>query len=157
MWIRSDDKRDILPFEWEGRRFEVASDRGRIGIDNRPETEDFDQKRLADLLEESRAIQAESQRLATFLGKEGDGPLRGRNMFRPRVVLPPPATLEYSLHYWLIAVSAAVAPCWWGARFERRRLRVAMTKCPDCGYDVRATPGRCPECGNQIETQGRPT
>ena len=30
--------------------------------------------------------------------------------------------------------------------WRRRRTRHAGT-CPECGYDLRATPGRCPECG----------
>lgn len=48
----------------------------------------------------------------------------------------------------LIAVAASVAlrvvqaRRWW-----RRRKRQIAGLCPECGYDLRATPGRCPECG----------
>ena len=33
----------------------------------------------------------------------------------------------------------------------RKILHVAPpTRCPDCGYDLRATPERCPECGRLV-------
>jgi hypothetical protein len=33
------------------------------------------------------------------------------------------------------------------ARRQWRRERQAAGRCPECGYDLRATPERCPECG----------
>ena len=36
---------------------------------------------------------------------------------------------------------------WWRRR-RRRRLRTGL--CGNCGYDLRASPGRCPECGNVL-------
>ena len=52
--------------------------------------------------------------------------------------------------HWLLILLTAVAPLAWLrsdlARRHRCR-RVRHNLCPECGYDLRATPGRCPECG----------
>ncbi|HSI32308.1 MAG TPA: hypothetical protein VK986_01855, partial [Tepidisphaeraceae bacterium] len=47
--------------------------------------------------------------------------------------------------HWVLAVAAAVV--WIVVRPRRLRGR-APGLCPNCGYDLRATPDRCPECGH---------
>lgn len=51
---------------------------------------------------------------------------------------------------WVIALffAGTAASCWIiGFRGFRREQRLANGQCPNCGYDLRATPDRCPECG----------
>ena len=67
----------------------------------------------------------------------------------------PTPYFEVVAPHWMLAALAAVAPGAWLAaglpsllRGRRRRLGL----CPDCGYDLRATPGRCPECGHVVST-----
>jgi len=51
----------------------------------------------------------------------------------------------------LIAFLCFLPTAWRVATIGRRRrlreARIADLKCPNCGYDLRATPDRCPECG----------
>ena len=50
---------------------------------------------------------------------------------------------------WLIVILTS-AHATFVLRHRRRDKRSAVSRCPDCGYDVRATPDRCPECGRNI-------
>jgi len=56
----------------------------------------------------------------------------------------------FRVPYWLLAILLAIPPILWSAQFfrlRRRRNRIRNGLCPQCGYDLRATPDRCPECG----------
>jgi hypothetical protein len=68
-----------------------------------------------------------------------------------------PYTLRDSFHtlilpYWVPWAATAALPSMHVARAFRRRRRQDARRCPSCGYDLRATPGRCPECGTPATT-----
>jgi hypothetical protein len=58
-----------------------------------------------------------------------------------------PTHSSICLPYWLLALLTTGPPAMWAGAWARRRRRVKQGRCPDCGYDLRATPDQCPECG----------
>jgi hypothetical protein len=56
-----------------------------------------------------------------------------------------------------IALWSAALPFLWLADrlVAGRRPRFGRRKCQQCGYDLRATPGRCPECGAMPTAGGK--
>ena len=72
--------------------------------------------------------------------------------FRNKTGGPPHQRTELGLWipYWLLMLVSAPLPLWVVTIHRSRRVRAARRArglCEDCGYDLRATPGRCPECG----------
>ena len=54
--------------------------------------------------------------------------------------------------FWAITLATALLPAtrvlqW--PRTRRRQNRIARGLCPNCSYDLRATPDKCPECGEK--------
>ena len=71
-------------------------------------------------------------------------------------------TTKFWIHYRTLIMIAAPLPLlrlaralrrWRRSRLANARIRAGL--CADCGYDLRATPGRCPECGTQAPAPQR--
>ena len=62
---------------------------------------------------------------------------------------PPYADDGWNLRvpWWAIVLVTAALPLKSLLGFARQEKKRAKGFCPECGYDLRATPRRCPECG----------
>lgn len=55
-----------------------------------------------------------------------------------------------ALPLWVFALSTALPVTLALGRTVRHQRRLRGNRCTNCGYDVRASPGRCPECGETL-------
>jgi hypothetical protein len=53
--------------------------------------------------------------------------------------------------HWSLLLALAILPALCGWQLLRSARRRSENLCPQCGYDLRATPQRCPECGHEME------
>jgi hypothetical protein len=60
-----------------------------------------------------------------------------------------PARYGIVIPYWIATFMATVPTLYFFARWLRRWRRPTPGACPNCGYDLRASPDRCPECGKR--------
>jgi hypothetical protein len=52
--------------------------------------------------------------------------------------------------HWFMLLLTCFLPLSWLRRWWNQRRRFKRGQCPQCGYDVHATPDRCPECGTAL-------
>jgi hypothetical protein len=171
VWVRSYQKSTSVEFSRQGARWELASERGMLKVDNGPqcrlESERYTRER-ARLMRECVQLYGQSQALRRDLERVSESQradveaelarvlaLSQSNLEQRKAILAKPATtslpVAHALRHVVIAAVTAVAPALWLATFVLagavgRRRKIAGL-CARCGYDLRATPDRCPECG----------
>jgi 4-amino-4-deoxy-L-arabinose transferase-like glycosyltransferase len=57
---------------------------------------------------------------------------------------------QFGLPCWAMAIVTSAIPVLRASHVLRIRRRKLGLLCPQCGYDLRATPAQCPECGRVV-------
>ena len=128
LWVRSYDYHESLAWPWSStRRAYVLSPRGGLTYFHIP-TSRPDQNQNG-----FRSVRiAPQDRGAPFPGSRFLG-------FRVSDGGPTPYC---SVPYWFILSATALPPGRWLVRTRTAARRRCLGRCPGCGYDLRATPGR---------------
>lgn len=54
------------------------------------------------------------------------------------------------LSFWMVVVVTGASAISLVVHSRRRRTAAVQSRCPSCGYDLRATPDRCPKSGTPV-------
>ncbi len=63
----------------------------------------------------------------------------------------------FEIPWWSLLLTFSLLPAWQAVARRRARARRRHGRCPECGYDLRASPERCPECGTAAAAAADPT
>jgi hypothetical protein len=171
VWAAFSDRHHAIEFQRPSGCWEVATDRGRLWLDNSPQVDREVRARkqarqLADVAagQLNRAMDEVGWRseAARRAGRGDDrltaavaalAPARANDLRLTRAAFAMyvrPVT-SHSVPLPVVAAITAMLPVIWIARVlgRARRTRCCWMRgvCPACGYDLRASPDRCSECG----------
>jgi hypothetical protein len=157
MWVRSLFRQDVIalqaPYRWalESGGGELRLRFARVLSNRRWDIRSGGPNTLRWILNN----QHHEKRQVRFLGF-GYGTFRevmAPSFRTPRAPMIPRFRVDIlAVPYWAIFITAGALPTRraWNARIRQRRARDG--RCPECGYDMRATGKRCPECGMHWNT-----
>jgi hypothetical protein len=176
LWRRSYARDVTRDFTFRGQQCWICVSQGRVRVSNEPEEAKRKEERDADLVNVVAELNLADGKLEMIrLGlalQDGHRPspltrVPSREEFlamqqewtarlnAAKARMSSIGSLAKSFSPWrqsceicFLVAALAILPGLALARYRRRRLRIALGLCADCGYDLRATPGRCPECGS---------
>ncbi len=148
MWARGDSQIDGIRAGGKGYLLTLQFDGGEVSFVikrdrdcNRTPIEVFHNAKLLHITGSPRAVVSDGE--WSVLG------VSFRSEHEPLYWVVPVVftrTSRVGVSYWVIFVVTLVGHLW---LFPRPK-RVRAGYCANCGYDLRATPGRCPECGREV-------